>query len=130
MSNELTEAIGRVAPITLMTYDQGGLRIDFDGYEVFLDGRKIHVYLREFEILRFFIQHPNRVFTRAHILDAVWGSKSRGIDPRTVDVHVRRLRTRIERDHAHPELIVTVRGVGYKFDARALAARKTVSSPS
>ena len=130
MSNELTEAIGRVAPITLMTYDQGGLRIDFDGYEVFLDGRKIHVYLREFEILRFFIQHPNRVFTRAHILDAVWGSKSRGIDPRTVDVHVRRLRTRIERDHAHPELIVTVRGVGYKFDARALAARKTVASHS
>ena len=108
-------------------YEQGCLRIDFDAYEVFLEGRRIHLYLREFEILRFFVQFPNRVFTRARILESVWGSKNRGIDPRTIDVHVRRLRTRIERDHAHPELIVTVRGVGYKFDARAWAARSATA---
>jgi len=107
-------------------FEQGCLRIDFDAYEVFLDGRKVHLYLREFEILRFFVQFPNRVFTRARILESVWGSKKRDVDPRTVDVHVRRLRTRIERDHAHPELIVTVRGVGYKFDARGLAARSAI----
>jgi DNA-binding winged helix-turn-helix (wHTH) protein len=100
-------------------YEKGRLRIDFDAYEVFADGKRVHLFLREFELLCFFVQSPNRVFDRTQILQLVWGRDS-GIDPRTIDVHVRRLRTRIERDDAHPELIVTVRGVGYKFDDRAL----------
>lgn len=100
-------------------YEKGRLRIDFDTYEVFVDGRKVDLSLREFELLRFFVRSPNRVFDRLQILDLVWGHETH-VEPRTVDVHVRRLRTRIERDDANPELIVTVRGVGYKFNERAL----------
>jgi DNA-binding response OmpR family regulator len=100
-------------------YDKGRLRIDFDAYEVCVDGQEIRLLLREFEILRFFVRSPNRVYSREQILDLVWG-RNAGIGPRTVDVHIRRLRMRIERDAAHPELIVTTRGVGYKFADRAL----------
>jgi two-component system, OmpR family, alkaline phosphatase synthesis response regulator PhoP len=102
-------------------YEKGRLRIDFDTYEVVLDGKKIDLSLREFELLRFFVRSPNRVYDRLQILDLVWGQDTY-VEPRTVDVHVRRLRARIERDDAHPTLIVTVRGVGYKFDDRALEA--------
>ncbi|MBP1684805.1 MAG: response regulator with a winged-helix DNA-binding domain [Deltaproteobacteria bacterium] len=101
-------------------YAKGRLRIDFDTYEVHLDGKPLVLSLREFELLRFFVQSPNRVFDRLQILDLVWGQDTY-VEPRTVDVHVRRLRARIERDDAHPELILTVRGVGYKFNDRALA---------
>jgi two-component system alkaline phosphatase synthesis response regulator PhoP len=100
-------------------YEKGRLRIDFDTYEVLLEGKKVSLSLREFELLRFFVRSPNRVYDRLQILDLVWGQDTY-VEPRTVDVHVRRLRTRIERDDANPELIVTVRGVGYKFDDRAL----------
>jgi two-component system, OmpR family, alkaline phosphatase synthesis response regulator PhoP len=98
-------------------YERGPLRIDFDTYEVHLDGRRIELSLREFELLRFFVTHPNRVYERGQLLDLVWG-RDTFVEPRTVDVHVRRLRRRIERDDAAPELIVTVRGVGYMFDER------------
>jgi len=100
-------------------YERGRLRIDFDTYEVFLDGREVELSLREFELLAFFARHPNRVFERAQLLDLVWG-RDTYVEPRTVDVHVRRLRMRVERDDARPELIVTVRGVGYKFSDAAL----------
>lgn len=100
-------------------YEKGRLHIDFDTYEVTLAGKRIELSLREFELLRFFVRYPNRVFERLQILDLVWGQDTY-VEPRTVDVHVRRLRARIERDDANPELIVTVRGVGYKFDDRAL----------
>ncbi len=100
-------------------YEKGRLRVDFDTYEVSLDGRQVDLSLREFELLRFFIRSPNRVFDRLQILDLVWGPDT-NVEPRTVDVHVRRLRKLIERDDAHPELLLTVRGVGYKFNDRAL----------
>jgi two-component system alkaline phosphatase synthesis response regulator PhoP len=100
-------------------YEKGRLRIDFDTYEVRLDGRPIDLSLREFELLRFFVRSPNRVYDRLQILDLVWGQDTY-VEPRTVDVHIRRLRMRIERDDANPELICTVRGVGYKFNERAL----------
>jgi two-component system alkaline phosphatase synthesis response regulator PhoP len=100
-------------------YERGRLRIDFDTYQVFLDGREIKLSLREFELLAFFVRHPSRVFERAQLLDLVWG-RDTYVEPRTVDVHVRRLRTRIERDDTRPELILTVRGVGYKFNDAAL----------
>jgi two-component system alkaline phosphatase synthesis response regulator PhoP len=102
-------------------YERGRLRIDFDTYQVLLDGNEIELSLREFELLAFFARHPNRVFGRAQLLDMVWG-RDTYVEPRTVDVHVRRLRMRIERDDAHPELILTVRGVGYKFNDAALKA--------
>jgi len=117
---QASEAAATV-PAPAGVYENGRLRIDFDAYEVFVDGAEVRVYLREFELLRFFVQYPNRVFSREQLLESVWGN-STSTDPRTVDVHVRRLRMHIERDDAHPEVLVTVRGVGYKLVDRALAA--------
>jgi len=100
-------------------YARGRLKLDFDTYEVEVDGNPTSLSLREFELLRFFVTYPNRVYDRLQLLDLVWGHDTH-VEPRTVDVHVRRLRKHIERDDANPELIVTVRGVGYKFNERAL----------
>lgn len=101
------------------TYARGRLRIDYDTYEVILDGKPAALGLREFELLKFFVQSPNRVFSRTQILDLVWGHNVY-VESRTVDVHIRRLRQRIEQDDANPTLILTVRGVGYKFNPDAL----------
>ncbi len=100
-------------------FDRGRLRIDFAAYEVFVDGARKDLALREFELLRFFVQHPLRVYSREQLLDLVWG-RDTFVEPRTVDVHVRRLRQQIERDDARPELILTVRSVGYRFNPEAL----------
>jgi two-component system alkaline phosphatase synthesis response regulator PhoP len=102
-------------------YERGRLRIDFDTYEVFLDGRPVALSLREFELLRFFVQNPERAFSRSEILDLVW-ERDTFVEPRTVDVHIRRLRRQLERDDRNPELILTVRGVGYLFRPAALEA--------
>jgi DNA-binding response OmpR family regulator len=95
-------------------YEKGRLWMDFDTYEVALEGRALRLTLREFELLKFFTLHPNRVFDRQQLLNLVWGPDVY-VDPRTVDVHIRRLRMAVERNEAAPEVIVTVRGVGYKF---------------
>ena len=100
-------------------YDRGRLKIDFSTYEVFVDGNRKELALREFELLRFFVQHPMRVYSREQLLDLVWG-RDTFVEPRTVDVHVRRLRQQVERDDANPELILTVRSVGYRFNPEAL----------
>lgn len=100
-------------------YEKGWLRVDMTSYEAWVDGKRLELSLREFELLKFFVRNPQRVFDRLAILDLVWGQDTY-VEPRTVDVHVRRLRQRIERDDANPQLIVTVRGVGYKFDDRSL----------
>jgi phosphate regulon transcriptional regulator PhoB len=103
-------------------YDRGRLRINFDSHEVWLDGKPLELSLREFELLKFFVRNPNRVFDRLAILDLVWGHDTY-VEPRTVDVHVRRLRLLVERDPAHPQLIHTVRGVGYKFNEQGQEKR-------
>jgi len=100
-------------------YERGRLRIDIGTYEVFVDGKQRQLCLREFELLRFFVEHPMRVYTREQLLDLVWG-RDVFVEPRTVDVHVRRLRRQIERDDSKPELILTVRSVGYRFNPEAL----------
>jgi DNA-binding response OmpR family regulator len=100
-------------------YDRGRLKIDFGTYEVFVEGHRKELALREFELLRFFVQHPMRVYSREQLLDLVWG-RDTFVEPRTVDVHVRRLRQQVERDDANPELILTVRSVGYRFNPEAL----------
>ena len=100
-------------------FERGRLRMDFGTYQVFVDGVRKELALREFELLRFFVQHPMRVYTREQLLDMVWG-RDTFVEPRTVDVHVRRLRQHIERDDANPELILTVRSVGYRFNPEAL----------
>jgi two-component system alkaline phosphatase synthesis response regulator PhoP len=115
----LRRAYGSEAGQVHDVYEKGRLRVDFDTYEVFLEGKKVDLSLREFELLRFFVRSPNRAYDRLQILDLVWGQDTY-VEPRTVDVHIRRLRQRIERDDASPELICTVRGVGYRFNDRAL----------
>jgi two-component system, OmpR family, alkaline phosphatase synthesis response regulator PhoP len=101
------------------SYEKGPLRIDFTTYEVFARGKIIKLTLKEFELLRFLAQNPNRVLSRDQLLDRVWGGETY-VTPRTVDVHIRRLRKAIEKDDSHPKWILTLRGVGYKFDEKAL----------
>ena len=108
-----------VPPPPHQLFERGRLRIDFDTYEVAIGGQPTNLSLREFELLKFFVQNPYRVYDRLQLLDLVWG-RDLHVEPRTVDVHIRRLRKRIERDDSAPELIVTVRGVGYKFNPDAL----------
>lgn len=115
----LRRAYGAEPERAPQVYEKGRLKLDLDNYEVFVDGKPVELSLREFELLRFFVRSPNRVYDRLQLLDLVWGQDTH-VEPRTVDVHIRRLRKRIERDDAHPELILTVRGVGYKFNERAL----------
>jgi len=94
----------------------GGLVMDIERREVTVDGRGVTLTAREFDLLAHFALHPGRVFTRSQLLDQVWGYGHEGYD-HTVNSHINRLRTKIERDPARPRHIVTVWGVGYKFVA-------------
>jgi len=91
-----------------------GLHIDYGSYEVSIDGEKVELGPTELKLLRFFTQHPGRVYTRDQLLDYVWGDET-FVEPRTVDVHISRLRLAIEKDKEKPQYILTVRGIGYKF---------------
>lgn len=102
------------------TYAKGDLHIDFSTYEVSARGKAVKLTLKEFELLRFLVQNPNIVLSRDQLLDRVWGGET-FVTPRTVDVHIRRLRKAIEKDDSNPKWILTLRGVGYKFDEKALA---------
>jgi two-component system alkaline phosphatase synthesis response regulator PhoP len=109
----------RVEAEGLEVYERGRLRINFATYEVFVEDQRRELSLREFELLRFFVRHPMHVYSREQLLDLVWG-RDTFVEPRTVDVHVRRLRQQIERNDSEPELILTVRSVGYRFNPEAL----------
>ena len=100
---------GDAAPIT-----HADLTIDFDRRLVTLAGEEIRATYVEFEILGALARSPGRVLTRETLLEHVWGD-SEYRDPRTVDVHIRHLREKIERDPKEPEFLFTVRGVGYRF---------------
>jgi two-component system, OmpR family, alkaline phosphatase synthesis response regulator PhoP len=100
-------------------YERGSLKIDPSTYEVFVRGKPVKLTLKEFELLRFLVQNPNRVLNRDQLLDRVWGGET-FVTPRTVDVHIRRLRKAVEKDDRKPKWILTVRGVGYKFDEKAV----------
>jgi phosphate regulon transcriptional regulator PhoB len=100
-------------------FEKGALKINFPSYEVHAHGKPVRLTLKEFELLRFLVQNPNRVLSRDQLLDRVWGGEVY-VDPRTVDVHIRRLRKAVEKNDRKPEWILTVRGVGYKFDEKAL----------
>ena len=93
-----------------------GLRIDPTSHTVTLDGQTVPLTAKEFDLLWFFARHPRQVFTRTQLLDRVWGYEFFG-DPSTVTVHIRRLREKIERDPSQPRYILTVWGVGYKFES-------------
>jgi phosphate regulon transcriptional regulator PhoB len=91
-----------------------GLLVNFLSYEVSLDGKKIDLSPTEFKLLKFLCRNPGRVYSRDQILDHVWGNDA-FVEPRTVDVHIRRLRANIEKNPEKPRFIHTARGVGYKF---------------
>jgi DNA-binding response OmpR family regulator len=94
-----------------------GLRIDAGRRTVELDGRPIRLTYVEFELLRALATHPGRVYSRRMLLEALWGGSDYR-EPRTIDVHVRHLREKLETDPREPEFILTVRGVGYRFRDR------------
>ena len=97
--------------------ERGELRIDFDKRHVQVRGDSVRLTYVEFEILAALARSPGRVFSRSMLLERVWGDSAYR-DPRTVDVHIRHLREKLELDPKHPELIFTVRGVGYRFRER------------
>ncbi len=109
----------QAAAQTAEVYEKGSLKINFATYEVSVRGKPARLTLKEFDLLRFLVQNPNRVLTRDQLLDRVWGGDVY-VDPRTVDVHVRRLRKAIEKNDRKPVWVLAVRGVGYKFDEKAL----------
>jgi DNA-binding response OmpR family regulator len=102
------------ADISLETMDVDGLRIDFLKRNVYVSEEKVDLTYKEFELLKTLVSHPGRVFGREALLQLIWGDADFR-DPRTVDVHIRHLREKIEPDPHDPEFIFTVRGAGYKF---------------
>ena len=101
-----------LAPQTL---EVGPVRMDVERHTVTVDGTDVRLPLKEFELLEMFLRNPGRVLTRGQLIDRVWGSDYVG-DTKTLDVHVKRLRSKLEADPAEPKLLTTVRGLGYKLD--------------
>jgi len=95
-------------------YVAGRMRMDMDRHEVIVDGKVVELTPKEFQILQQLIQDPSRVFSRDELLTRVWGEGC-ALEEHTLDVHIHSLRHKIESDPAHPQYIVTVRGVGYKL---------------
>jgi two-component system response regulator RegX3 len=96
--------------------EAGRVRMDVDRHLVTIDGVVAKFPLKEFELLEYFLRNPGRVLTRGQLIDRVWGADYVG-DTKTLDVHVKRLRAKIEADPANPVTLTTVRGLGYKYDA-------------
>jgi two-component system response regulator RegX3 len=94
----------------------GNIVMDIERHQVLVGGAKVSLPLKEFELLELLLENKNRVLTRGQIIDRVWGHDYFG-DTKTLDVHIKRLRSKLEADPARPEHIITVRGLGYKFEA-------------
>ena len=93
----------------------GPVEIDVDRHIVRVRGREVTMPLKEFDLLEFLVRNSGRVLTRAQLIDRVWGADYFG-DTKTLDVHVKRVRAKIEDDPANPRLLLTIRGLGYKFE--------------
>lgn len=97
-------------------FSAGRVAMDVDRHVVSVDGTEIAMPLREFELLEYLMRNAGRVLTRGQLIDRVWGSDYFG-DTKTLDVHIKRIRSRIELVPAEPEMLLTVRGLGYRFEA-------------
>jgi two-component system response regulator RegX3 len=97
------------------TVEAGPVRLDSERHVVTVNGREVPMPLKEFDLLELLLRNSGRVLTRMQIIDRVWGSDYVG-DTKTLDVHVKRLRSKIEADPANPTHLLTVRGLGYKFE--------------
>jgi len=93
---------------------RGELQVDVTGFRVHVRGEETELTPKEFELLRVLVAHPGKVYSRDELLERIWGYEYDG-DTRTVDVHVRHLRLKVERDPSNPEYIETLRGIGYRF---------------
>jgi phosphate regulon transcriptional regulator PhoB len=120
------ELIARVKAVLRRTAEQpvperllksGEIEIDRERYLVTIRGRAVKLSATEFKLLLFLIERKGKVFSRDQLLDAVWRDEA-FVEPRTVDVHIRRLRSNIEADPAKPKYIKTLRGIGYFFDGK------------
>lgn len=95
--------------------EAGPIRMDIERHTVFFRDEKVNMPLKEFELLELLLENRNRVLTRGQIIDRVWGSNYFG-DTKTLDVHIKRLRSKIEDDPSRPAHLLTVRGLGYKYE--------------
>jgi two-component system response regulator RegX3 len=105
----LVDSVGDETPV-----EASGVRVDRVRHEVRVDGTPVDLPPKEFELLAYLVENAGRVLTRGQLIDEIWGSDYVG-DTKTLDVHIRRLRTRVEQDPKEPVRIQTVRGVGYRF---------------
>ncbi len=95
--------------------ESSGVRMDVERHEVSVDGNRVKLALKEFELLEMLLRNAGRVMTRGQLIDRIWGADYVG-DTKTLDVHVKRLRSKLEPDPANPRYLITVRGLGYKFE--------------
>jgi two-component system response regulator RegX3 len=106
---------------TVEIIEAGPVRVDFARREVRAGGRTVHLSRREFDLLSLLLSPPGQVRTRDELIDRLWSGRDL-TDTRTLDTHIRRLRVKLERDPADPQFLVTVRGVGFRFDAEGRGA--------
>ena len=118
------ELVARIRAVRRRGQDQGllpdvlevsGVRLDVERHQVQVGGQEVRLALREFELLELLLRNAGRVMTRGQLIDRIWGANYVG-DTKTLDVHVKRLRAKIEEDPAQPRRLITVRGLGYKFE--------------
>jgi two-component system response regulator RegX3 len=107
---------GDVEEVADATLEAGPVRMDVERHVVSVRGDQVQLPLKEFELLQVLLRNADRVLTRMQLIDRVWGADYVG-DTKTLDVHIKRLRAKIEIDPAKPTHIVTVRGLGYKFES-------------
>ncbi|MEP6478625.1 MAG: response regulator transcription factor [Rhodoglobus sp.] len=96
--------------------EAGDVRMDLERHTVSVDGKQTAMPLKEFELLEMFLRNSGRVLTRGQLIDRVWGADYFG-DTKTLDVHIKRIRSKIEKEPSEPIMLVTVRGLGYRFEA-------------
>ena len=106
---------GEPEELTPATVEAGPVRLDVDRHVVTVRGETVAMPLKEFDLLELLVRNAGRVLTRSQLIDRVWGADYVG-DTKTLDVHVKRLRAKVEQDPANPLHLVTVRGLGYKFE--------------
>ena len=108
-------SVGGESAIDAGSLSVGPINMDIDKHQVTINSAVISLPLKEFELLEFLIRNSGRVLTRNQLIDRVWGSDYFG-DTKTLDVHIKRLRAKIEEDPANPKIIHTIRGLGYKLE--------------
>ena len=109
-----------VARMRAVVFAEGRVQLDLDRHELRVDNKFVPLALKEFELLAYLMENSGRVVTRESLMQNVWGYDYLG-DTKTIDVHVKRLRSKIEVDPSEPSLITTVRGVGYRFERKETA---------